>query len=361
MKRLGRIMGDDFLADAVEIGLLREGIRVSGFAGLPTLNRATAEMQFLFVNGRPVKDRLVVGALRAAYGDLVPRGRFPMAALFVDLDAGEVDVNVHPTKAEVRFRDAALVRQLVISALRQPLDLAAQRTTVSIAGEALRSLAAAGWRCAAPLATRHPGQSFGRTPIAVAAARSGICRSDAGAARWPRHAKRAVAAGCRHRPATCTSEAYPLGAARAQLHDTYIIAQTADAVVIVDQHAAHERLVYERLKAALAAGGVVRQGLLIPQIVELDDDDVALLVGQCRAAGSTGPGRSSGSAMALSPCAKRRRCSAYVTSRALSAISSMTSRRAAPADRCSSASIMLRPPWPAMAACAPAADSPPPK
>ena len=254
IRRLGKIMGPEFMADAVPVRVARDGIRVSGFAGLPTLNRATAEMQFLFVNGRPVKDRLIVGALRAAYGDLVPRGRFPLAAIFIDLDAGEVDVNVHPAKAEVRFRDSGLVRQLVIAGLRAPLDEAARKTTSAMAGAAVSSFD----RFRPQPRSVSPGFAEEmQRPLNGLATPSVRAEAPVFAAPPP--------------------ESHPLGAARAQLLETYIVAETPDGIIIVDQHAAHERLVYERLKAALSANGIPRQGLLIPEIVELDPDEAAML------------------------------------------------------------------------------------
>ena len=269
LQRLGRIMGRDFLDDALELDGARDGMRVSGFAGLPTLHRPDASQQFLFVNGRPVRDRLLLGAVRAAYGDLVPRGRHPLLALFIDLDAREVDVNVHPAKAEVRFRDAGLVRSLLIGGLRARAG--ARRTS-----RQLRKAA-----CARSRRWREARQAYDPSPsLADAAARQ-------------RHFHRGFAELLQapldglDQPSADTAGAAepvaedhldrPLGAARTQLHETYIVAETRTSVVIVDQHAAHERLVYERMKAMLENGGVARQGLLIPEIVELDDDEIAAL------------------------------------------------------------------------------------
>jgi DNA mismatch repair protein MutL len=267
LKRLGRIMGTEFMADALALEAGREGVRVSGFAGLPTLNRADAGMQFLFVNGRPVRDKLLIGAVRAAYGDLVPRGRHPLLALFIETEPKAVDVNVHPTKAEVRFRDAGAVRSLIIGALREALGRAGHRATVMGGNAALATLArqgsfgpsAAGYRPPAGSTSLPPG--FGE---AMQAPLEGLDEPSADA--------RAAAA-----PLEPAGRDRPLGAARAQLYETYIVAETRDSVVIVDQHAAHERLVYERLKAMLTAGGVARQGLLIPEVIELDQDAVEAL------------------------------------------------------------------------------------
>jgi DNA mismatch repair protein MutL len=277
LERLGRIMGREFMADAVLIEGARDGIAVSGFAGLPTLNRPDAAMQFLFVNGRPVRDRLLIGAVRAAYGDMLPRGRQPLLALFVDLDPHEVDVNVHPAKAEVRFRDAGTVRSLLIGGLREALARAGHRATVAGGAAALDLIArrgaerGAGQPPYAPFhapASRPPG-AFppGMGPGLAEAMQAPLEGFDLPAA----DTAAAIA------PPAPEAVARPLGAARAQLHETYIVAETADGIVIVDQHAAHERLVYERLKSMLAGGSVARQGLLMPEVVELEADAVEAL------------------------------------------------------------------------------------
>jgi DNA mismatch repair protein MutL len=270
LARLGRIMGRDFLRDALAVEAEREGVRIGGFAGLPTLNRPDSSQQYLFVNGRPVRDRLLIGAVRAAYADLIPRGRSPLLALFVTLPPREVDVNVHPTKAEVRFRNVNAVRGLMVGALRGGLEAAGHRAserggTALIAalapGQHGASASTAGWS-----ATRSWSAKGLRPPQElVALMQAPLTGVSAPSADWS-----AAAA-----PAAPNLLDRPLGAARAQLHETYIVAQTRDSVVIVDQHAAHERLVYERIKAQLADGGVARQALLIPVIVELDDEEVA--------------------------------------------------------------------------------------
>ena len=288
LARLGRIMGREFLDDALPIDIEREGVRVTGFAGLPTLHRPDPGQQYLFVNGRPVKDRLLIGAVRAAYGDLLPKARYPLLALFVALAPREVDVNVHPSKAEVRFRDAGRRAQPVAGALRQALEAAGHRASAqrrradaggagADAGRRVRQTAPGGY--AAGPVSRIPEARLRliRPTRLLAAERSDarLRRGLAGAARRPRGAQRRRAAAAEPAPADLLDR--PLGAARAQLHETYIVAQTRTSVVIVDQHAAHERLVYERLKAALANGGVARQGLLIPEVVELDADEAAAL------------------------------------------------------------------------------------
>ena len=282
LARLGRIMGREFLADALPIEIEREGVRVTGFAGLPTLHRPDPGQQYLFVNGRPVKDRLLIGAVRAAYGDLVPKLRHPLLALFVALSPHEVDVNVHPSKAEVRFRDPGRVRSLVAGALRAALDAAGHRATV-MGGLAAAAVLAKGSPGSDPAGlTPGPSHRFamGSDPQGLTPYRpQGLTPARGFAENWQAPLDGLVApsadTGAAAEPAPAELLDRPLGAARAQLHETYIVAQTRDSVVIVDQHAAHERLVYERLKAAMADGGVARQALLIPEVVDLDADEVA--------------------------------------------------------------------------------------
>jgi len=264
LARLGRVMGPDFMADALKIEGERGGARLAGFAGLPTLHRPDATQQFLFVNRRPVRDKVLLGAVRAAYGDLIPRGRSPLLALFVEIDPREVDVNVHPAKAEVRFRDGGLIRSLIVSALRNALEGAAHRS--SARGGSLTLEALAPWRNpTAPPAWsgRAPSPPAGFAEAEQAPFVIGAPSADARAARAP---------------APPDLLRRPLGAARAQLHETYIVAQTETSVVIVDQHAAHERLVYEKMKAALSAGGAAGQALLIPVIVPLDAHEAGALL-----------------------------------------------------------------------------------
>ncbi|MEW5965257.1 MAG: DNA mismatch repair endonuclease MutL [Pseudomonadota bacterium] len=268
LKRLGRIMGPEFLADAAVIEAEREGIAISGYAGLPTLNRADPSQTYLIVNGRPVKDRVLSGAVRAAYGDLVPKGRFPLVALFLALDPKDVDVNVHPTKAEVRFRDSGAVKSLIIGAVRGALEAAGQRTTSALGASTAASFAARG-----EAARSWPQQQGTYRPSPAARGFAEAMQAPFAATSEP-SADAAPAAA----PPPDSLLDCPLGAARAQLHETYIVAQTRSSVVLVDQHAAHERLVYERMKRMLANGGVTRQGLLIPVIVELGEDRAAALV-----------------------------------------------------------------------------------
>ncbi len=257
LKRLARIMGRDFGDNAAPVDITREGVRVSGFAGLPTYNRGNAQMQFLVVNGRPVRDKLLIGAVRGAYADFLARDRHPALALFLDCDPEFVDVNVHPAKTEVRFRDAGLVRGLIVSSLKNALAGAGHRASTTVAGATLASFRPEG----ASITRLYP-QSLNQQPptrgIAEAAA-------DYHAPLFGSAAAQAVSVRMEEAPVEAQGEPLPLGVARAQLHETYIVAQTEDGIVIVDQHAAHERLVYERMKHALEAGGIERQPLLIPR------------------------------------------------------------------------------------------------
>lgn len=251
--RLAAILGRDFTENALRIDAERDGVRLSGFAALPTHARGAAVAQYLFVNGRPVRDKLLVGAVRAAYADLLARDRHPVVALFVDLPPDLVDVNVHPAKSEVRFRDPGLVRGLVVSGLRHALAGAGHRTSATLTGVLGASVTpawqahtpnaparAAAYQLQAPMMQDTPALWSGAEMVNAAPPAAMVTPSDA-----------------------------PLGAALAQVHGTYIIAQTREGIVIVDAHAAHERLVYERLKAARAANGVAGQALLIPEIVNL--------------------------------------------------------------------------------------------
>jgi DNA mismatch repair protein MutL len=239
-------------------------------------------MQYLFVNGRPVKDRLLIGAVRGAYADFLSRDRHPLVALFLDIDPHAVDVNVHPAKAEVRFRDSGLVRGLIVGALKHTLAAAGHRASTTVATAALGAIRGAGG-----LPERRGGaygfgggyRPSGFVSPGMAEQAAAYQAPFATALDLP-PAARAGAEGEPGIDMDVISDDYPLGAARAQLHGTYVVAQTTDGFVIVDQHAAHERLVYERMKKALAADGVKRQGLLIPEIVELDESAVQRLAGR---------------------------------------------------------------------------------
>jgi DNA mismatch repair protein MutL len=277
LKRLAAVMGREFEDNALLIEHEREGARLTGYVGLPTYSRGSSSHQYLFVNGRPVRDRLLQGALRAAYADFLARDRHPMAALFLELDPREVDVNVHPAKAEVRFRDPALVRGLIVGGLRHALAGAGHRAATTTAGQAIAGFRPAigggwnppAWRPGSPSAYAHAAQAAAALPgVAEASARFEVVdiqdrdtRDNAG-------------------QTVVDLLDNPLGAARAQLHETYIVAQTRDGIVIVDQHAAHERLVYERMKAEMDGGGVARQTLLMPEVVSLDPAEAERVAGR---------------------------------------------------------------------------------
>src|SRR5690242_9888967 len=273
LARLSDILGMDFRANAVEVMGERNGVAVEGFVGLPTLTRANALGQYLFVNGRPVRDKLLIGVVRAAYADYLPRDRHPMVALFVTLDAREVDVNVHPAKAEVRFRDPGLVRGSIVRALMDALAQEGQRAATTGGGATIASFRSGAlprrswdWRNS-PARTAVPGMQ-GAAALSSSFAEAAQAAFSVGAPSADARANDEPADDLLDRP---------LGAARAQVHETYIVAQTRDGVVIVDQHAAHERLVYERMKQALERTGVARQILLIPEVVEPDEADVERL------------------------------------------------------------------------------------
>jgi DNA mismatch repair protein MutL len=266
--RLGQVLGAEFRDNAAPVAAAREGLAISGFAGLPTFHRATSAEQYLFVNGRPVRDKLLVGAVRAAYADYLPGDRHPVLALFVTIDPADVDVNVHPAKTEVRFRDPGLVRGVIVAALKAAL-LGAGHQASTTGG--MRTLEAFQARIAAPgyLPQRPLSTDWRRSWAAPPAGGFG----EQAQAAFDSTAAPMADPRAHLSDATPELMAMPLGAARAQLHDSYILAQTGDGVVIVDQHAAHERLVYERLKAQRAANAIPRQLLLIPEIVELDPAD----------------------------------------------------------------------------------------
>lgn len=254
---------DRALADnSVAVDHARGDVALGGVAGLPTFNRGVADHQFLFVNGRPVRDRLLVGAVRGAYQDMLARDRHPVVALFIDLPGSEVDVNVHPAKTEVRFRDPGLVRGLIVGGLRSALDAAGHRSARSASPAALGA-----WRSetfAPPAAPTAPGWSAPPPPLA-----------NAQGSVWDHAPAFTPAPQARAEPAHAAppeSADHPLGVARGQVAATYIVAESADGLVIVDQHAAHERLVLERMRRAMADGGVATQSLLLPEVVELDEN-----------------------------------------------------------------------------------------
>ena len=260
--RLRSVLGREFADNALKIDADREGLHLTGYAALPTYSRGSAVTQYLFVNGRPVKDKLLVGALRGAYFDFLSRDRHPAAALFLDCDPHLVDVNVHPAKSEVRFRDPGIARGLIVSALRHALAEAGHRASSTVADAALGAMnpeptGARVYQMDRPSAGSHAPVFQETAPVF---GRVEMPRDDVGS------------------ETDMQPTEYPLGAARGQVHENYIIAQTATGMVIVDQHAAHERLVYEKLKRQMAESGVAAQALLIPEIVELSDADCARLI-----------------------------------------------------------------------------------
>jgi DNA mismatch repair protein MutL len=304
--RLASILGREFAENALRIDAEREGLHMTGYAALPTYSRGAAVAQFLFVNGRPVRDKLLTGALRAAYMDVLSRDRHPAAALFIDCDPTLVDVNVHPAKSEVRFRDPGTARGLIVSGLRHALAEAGHRASTTVAGATLGAMRAEPvgparvYQMDRPSGTARSMAYQGQAPATGWTDQS----SPEAPAQWPGHGvpgSPATAPGSHRASATFDGfsdqpsaryepevieetgpdaprlEAFPLGAARAQVHENYIVAQTDRGMVLVDQHAAHERLVYEKLKAQMAEHGVAAQALLIPEIVELSAADCARL------------------------------------------------------------------------------------
>jgi DNA mismatch repair protein MutL len=261
--RIGDVMGKEFATNSMTLNHVRENIRLTGFASLPTYNSGTSAEQYLFVNGRPVRDRLLLGALRGAYQNVLAHDRHAVVALFLDLPAEEVDVNVHPAKAEVRFRDANLVRGMIVGAIRNALSDAGFRASTTVAVDALERFSTASH--SAPMYA----YGLGGMRESTSSYQSGFTDTLPPMARPANDVEM---------PGDVDYIAYPLGAARAQLHNTYIIAETLDGLVMVDQHAAHERLTLEKMKTALAKQGIARQKLLLPEVVTLDDDIVEALL-----------------------------------------------------------------------------------
>ncbi len=296
LTRVAQIVGEDFIDNALPLAAEKPGLALSGFVGLPTFHRATRESQYLFVNGRPVRDKLVASAVWAGYMDYVPRDRFPVLALFLACDPRAVDVNVHPAKAEVRFREPSQVRGLIVSAIRDALGGALHRAATTGGERTQETLAARSLGSPAPFAGRHsaaraaalrplPAKAWDWRQSPAVPPGSGYGQGFAEEAQASFSALGDPSADLRATDAASEIDdaAAPLGAARAQLHETYIVAQTQDGIVIVDQHAAHERIVYEKLKRLRAEGGIARQGLLIPAVVELAPDAVALLLDHAEA------------------------------------------------------------------------------
>ena len=245
--RIRRILGRDFIDNAVPFDLEREGVRVRGFAGLPTWSRAQSGMQYMFVNTRSVRDKLLSGAIRGAYADVMTASRFPAIVLFVACPPDRVDVNVHPAKAEVRFRDGGLVRGLIVSAIRAALSARSATPDTGLSGQTVTSFRSSGFRPSPPPAAFAPGLQEVQHALAMNMPPASVEALD-----------------------NDPLSDYPLGQARAQIHDNYIVSQTREGFVLVDQHAAHERLVYERLKHERAGKGIETQPLLVPAVIDLD-------------------------------------------------------------------------------------------
>ncbi|MDX5383976.1 MAG: DNA mismatch repair endonuclease MutL [Rhodobacterales bacterium] len=267
--RLARVLGGEFADNALRIDAEREGFHLTGYAALPTYSRGSSVAQFLFVNGRPVQDRLLIGALRGAYSDFLSRDRHPAAALFLDCDPQMVDVNVHPAKSEVRFRDPGMARGLIVTALRHALAEAGHRASTTVAAATLGAFRPE------PVTPGQPARVYQMDRPSLAARQVSYAAQAPGFSEMPAST---YAARVEDTAPEVEETALPLGAARAQVHENYIIAQTDTGMVIVDQHAAHERLVYERLKRQMAENGIASQALLIPEIVELSPGDCARLL-----------------------------------------------------------------------------------
>ena len=278
LKRLGAILGRDFADNAVPVMAERDGVRIYGFAGLPTFNHATAQKQYLVVNGRPVRDKLLNGAVRGAYQDFLAGNRHPALALFIELPSDALDVNVHPAKTEVRFKDAGLIRSMIVGGLRAALAEAGHRASTTVAGQTMAAFRSGhmGGHMGGNMGDAGRQGDFAaaqnfQAPLGPSTENMGEGMAEA-AADWL-STPQAAAAMAEPAPAHL-----PLGLARAQLHETYVLAQTHDGFVIVDQHAAHERLVYERMKAQIAEAGIKRQILLVPEIAELEEEAAAILL-----------------------------------------------------------------------------------
>jgi DNA mismatch repair protein MutL len=274
LDRLGAIMGRDFSDNSIKINAERDGIKLTGYAGVPTFNRGNATKQFMYVNGRPVRDKLFTGAVRGAYMDLLARDRHPLLALFLDVPPDQVDVNVHPAKAEVRFRDAGGVRGLIVGGLRHALAEQGHRASSTISGQALGAFQARPMPL--PFQSRPSNAGMGQWQNSSGGTVNQALADQAYAYQAP-----LSTSGQPRAPDSQLSpeqqikaeelQAFPLGAARSQLHETYIVSQTANGLILVDQHAAHERLVMERMKKQLSEKAVARQILLLPEVVELDE------------------------------------------------------------------------------------------
>jgi DNA mismatch repair protein MutL len=306
LRRLATILGQEFAENALNIDVERDGVKLTGYAGLPTLNRGNAQHQYLFVNGRPVKDKLLSGAVRGAYMDYLARDRHPLLALFLEVPAEMVDVNVHPAKAEVRFREAGLIRGMIVSALRRALNDAGHRASTSVSNDALSaftkeeiaqrnspnlqfgSSSYGAHNYHAALQPRSPSEMLPSHYMREYSVQFGAPLGQDSSSLAPMGRNESLEehssagyetiGGMPEAGPDYSSEEYPLGAARGQLHETYIIAQTKKGIVIVDQHAAHERLVYERMKTHMASADIQTQALLLPEVVDLCEEEVTKLM-----------------------------------------------------------------------------------
>ena len=275
LDRISQVLGREFADNAIEIDALREDVRLTGHVGVPTYNRANSLSQYAFVNGRPVQDKQILSALRAAYSDRIPRGRFPVVVLKIEIDPALVDVNVHPAKADVRFRDPGLVRGLIIGAIRQALEREGDRASTTGTSGMLAALRPQGGFASAPRPSGYSSapvnwsrESSPHRPPENTASYGFAEPAQAGFVHTGQPSARVA-----EEPPVAPSAAHPLGAARAQVLENYIVSQTEEGLVIVDQHAAHERLVFEKLKGAMSGGRLPSQMLLLPEIVDLPEDD----------------------------------------------------------------------------------------
>ncbi len=280
LARIAQVIGKDFTDNCIALDAEREGVRLAGFVAVPTFNRGNPAHQFAFVNGRPVTDKLIASALRGAYAETMPRGRYPVGVLDISLDPALVDVNVHPAKADVRFRDPGLVRGLIVGAIREALAREGSRSSTTGA-RAMMSSFSPGFR------PQPPANWTAATSPSRPAYQAAATLADLGTANFGMAEQRRTFLSGTEQPSAPVEEfggpaganaaneltTHPLGAARTQIHENYIIAQTDDGLVIVDQHAAHERLVFEEMRAGINNRQIPAQVLLIPEIVDLTEED----------------------------------------------------------------------------------------
>jgi DNA mismatch repair protein MutL len=273
-QRVAALTDKGMIDNGVAVDFTREGLTLGGIAGLPTFNRGIADHQYLFVNGRPVKDRLLIGAIRGAYAEMMPRDRHAMVALFLDVPADAVDVNVHPAKTEVRFREPSLVRGLIVSGLRRALDEAGHRSVRRPSEDAMAAWTSEGARASREGWGRATPDDVGENPYSPSQGERLNLWDRQYSVQDRRASFTALVPQARAEPAYAPlpeTTHFPMGVARGQVAKTYIVAEAADGLVLVDQHAAHERLVLERMRKAMAEGGVASQALLLAEVIELDE------------------------------------------------------------------------------------------